>query len=181
MKVRIAGIKPNDIVDGVGICVSVWYQGCPHKCPGCHNPETWPENGGVEYSNEDLIKEVDSLITANGVDRNLSLLGGEPLAPYNIESALELLRAIKIKHPNIKVFLWTGYTYEELFEQFNNHLIGDILSLVDVLIEGRFILELRDISLKYRGSSNQRIFMHPHNNYPTGYLKDVTAEIDSAK
>ena len=65
MKVRIAGIKPNDIVDGIGICVSVWYQGCPHKCHGCHNPETWAEDGGIEYSNEDLIKEVDSLITAN--------------------------------------------------------------------------------------------------------------------
>ena len=90
----------------------------------------------------------------------------------------EIIEYLGGKHPKVKVFLWTGYTYEELFDKFNNHLIGDILSLVDVLIEGRFILELRDITLKYRGSSNQRIFMHPHNNYPTGYLKDVTAEID---
>lgn len=174
MKVRIAGIKPNDIVDGIGICVSVWYQGCPHKCHGCHNPETWAEDGGVEYSNEDLIEEVDQLISANGVDRNLSLLGGEPLAPYNIESVLELLRTIKFKHPKVKVFLWTGYTYEELFEKFNNHLIGDILSLVDVLVEGRFVLELRDISLPLRGSSNQRVFEHPHDAYHTGYMIDVS-------
>ena len=167
-------ITTDDMLNGDGLRTVLWVAGCNHYCKHCHNPETWAEDGGVEYSNEDLIKEVDQLISANGVNRNLSLLGGEPLAPYNIESVLELLRAIKFKHPKVKVFLWTGYTYEELFEKFNNHLIGDILSLVDVLVEGRFVLELRDISLPLRGSSNQRVFEHPHDAYHTGYMIDVS-------
>ena len=72
--IRIADIKPNDIVDGEGVCVSVWAQGCPHRCPGCHNPETWNFKGGTEYYQQELIDEIISLISKNGIKRNLSLL-----------------------------------------------------------------------------------------------------------
>ena len=82
---HIAGIKENDIVDGEGVCVSVWFQGCPHQCLGCHNPETWSFNGGYEIEYEELEKQVLEAIKRNGIKRNLSLLGGEPLCEPNLE------------------------------------------------------------------------------------------------
>lgn len=176
---RIAGILNNDVVDGEGICVSLWVQGCPHKCPGCQNMHTWDINGGKEMSLDEVYNVLCEKISDNNIQRNLSILGGEPLAPWCFNDILELVRRIKFKYPTIKIYVWTGYTYEELLSRDDKHEVGDLLCLVDMLIDGRFELDKRDISLKYRGSSNQRIFMHPHSNFPTCYLKDVTKEIDS--
>ena len=88
---RIAKIENNDMINGIGVCTSVWFQGCPHHCPGCHNPETWDFKGGYEISYEELEEEVLNKIGENGIIRNLSLLGGEPLCQQNI--AYEIGRA----------------------------------------------------------------------------------------
>ena len=147
--IRLAGIKPNDIVDGNGVCVSVWLQGCPHHCPQCHNPETWSFSGGKEYNEEEIIEKIISLINKNGIQRNLSLLGGEPLCPQNINFSLQLAKRVKEKYPNVKVFCWTGYLLEELDE--------NKLKDIDILIDGRYDYKKRDITLYLRGSSNQRV------------------------
>ena len=119
---RIAGILNNDIVDGDdGICVSLWVQGCPHHCEGCHNPHTWDMNGGKEYSLDEVCSMLYSKISADNVQRNLSILGGEPLSPHCFKDVLEIIRRVKLKFPNIKIYLWTGYTYEELLSREDQH------------------------------------------------------------
>lgn len=153
--IRIAGINKNDVINGEGVCVSIFLQGCPFHCKGCHNPETWDPNGGIPYDWNDLINQILEAISANGIQRNLSILGGEPLDTYDKRDFLRLLiKVVKQKFPNIKIFLWTGYTYNQLEEILD---IGYILQNIDYLIEGPFILEERDITLKWRGSRNQNI------------------------
>ena len=156
---RIAGINKNDVVNGEGTCVALFTQGCPHHCKGCFNPETWDYDGEKEVFIYDLISEIETAIAANDVPRNFSVLGGEPLIERNLKELYLLLSTIKKDFPNITIFLWTGYTVEEL----NNPLQQDILKYVDVLIDGRYDENLRDISLHLRGSSNQRIFRTDNN------------------
>ena len=147
---RISGINENDVVNGKGICVSVFMQGCPHQCKGCFNPETWDFKGGRAVEDEQKeINNILNLINQNGVQRNLSILGGEPLHKINISFVKNLLKQAKEKYPTIKTFVWTGYLLEELDK--------NDLQNIDILIDGKFIEELRDISLELRGSSNQRI------------------------
>lgn len=150
---RYAGIIENDIVNGEGICLSYWTQGCPHKCDGCHNPETWNFNGGKEDSKENILNKILTLLTKNGIHRNLSILGGEPLCDENIDFTMEILKQVKQKYPNIKTFVWTGYTYEELCKLYKNIIFDNI----DVLIDGKYDKNQRDITLKLRGSKNQRV------------------------
>lgn len=150
---QYAGLKENDIVDGEGVCVSLWTQGCPHRCPGCHNPETWDFNGGIEIDEGELTTKVINAIEKNGVHRNFSILGGEPLCPQNIQYVISLVNIVRTLFPNIKIFIWTGYRLEDLQEKYQESLFNKI----DVLIDGPFILNQRDISLKLRGSKNQRI------------------------
>ena len=152
---RIAKIKYNDTVDGEGICVSLWTQGCSHHCEGCHNPETWDENGGYEISLEDLKKTIIEAIPANGIKRNFSVLGGEPFSPNNISNIAKILEEVRKVYPDIKIFVWTGYKLEQLLKLYDN--MNKILSNIDILIDGPFIIKQRDITLKLRGSSNQRI------------------------
>lgn len=154
---RYAGLIENDIVDSDdGICVSLWMQGCPHHCKGCHNPETWDFNGGIEIDREKLLENVISSLTQNGIKRNFSVLGGEPLAPENLGDAAYIINKIRESFPDIKIYLWTGYVIEELNKK--NIFIKQILKNIDVLIDGPFILEKKDLTLKLRGSANQRIF-----------------------
>lgn len=162
---RIAKIMENDVVDGDGICVSVWFQGCPHRCKGCHNPDTWAYNGGTAMTEEELVNTVLPLINKNGIQRNLSLLGGEPLCPENAPFALALIEEVKKQFPDIKVFTWTGYTIEEL--HCRPHIASQKLALYasDVVIDGRYVEELRDITLYLRGSSNQRIWVKDGENF----------------
>lgn len=147
---RYASIVSNDFVNGEGVCVSFFMQGCPHHCKGCFNQETWDPNGGIEKNRDELISELLSLLDKNGVKRNLSILGGEPLAYYNREDVAYILRKIKEVRPETKVYLWTGYLFRNVQEY-------EAIKYVDVLIEGPFILEERDITLKLRGSRNQNI------------------------
>ena len=153
---RYATIKDNDTTNGEGVCVSVWMQGCPHRCKGCHNPETWDPAGGYE-ANSQTIKDVLAKIAENGVMRNLSILGGEPLSSQNSFFVGKLISEARRAYPKIKIFLWTGYTLEELLNT-RDEIIYDILEDIDILIDGRFILEQRDITLKFRGSPNQQIY-----------------------
>lgn len=150
---RLAKIKPNDIVNGKGMMVSVWTQGCPHHCKGCFNKETWDFNGGREFTDIDA-EAILKMLDADGVKRNLSILGGEPMAKENVEGVLLLINFIKAKRPNTKVYLWSGYTYEEIQEMYGENILK---GFVDILIDGKFKEEEKDLTLELRGSRNQRI------------------------
>lgn len=146
---------PNDFVNGIGVSVSYWAQGCPHQCPGCHNPETWDFNGGKPLP-ANIIEQLKEAITANGIQRNFSVLGGEPLAEENKETVNQIIQAIKESFPDITICLWTGYTLEEL-RNMNDPTISSILSNINALIDGRYEQDQRDVSLMMRGSRNQKI------------------------
>ena len=150
---RYAGIKENDIVDGEGVCVSFWVQGCEHFCAGCHNPDTWDINGGLELPNT-YIDDIIKLLSKNGIQRNLSILGGEPCLPHNVSIVLPLLKKVHTVAKFSKIYLWSGYTFEELIGRDDTR---ELLQYVDVLIDGKFELAHRDITLKFRGSPNQRV------------------------
>ena len=154
---RYAGIIKNDIAAGEGINVSFFTQGCPLHCKGCHNPQTWDFNGGKEFT-IDTMNEIIESLNANGVQRNLSIMGGEPLCTENIFLVDMIIHKVKEVYPNIKIYVWTGYTYEQLLEQSQlEPKLKDILDNIDYLIDGPFILGERDITLAMRGSRNQRI------------------------
>ena len=153
---RLAGLKLNDCIDGDGISVSLWTQGCPHRCLGCHNPETWDFEDGYEDETNNIRGQIVKALSANGIQRNFSILGGEPLCKQNKEDVLTILACVRMAYPHIKIFLWTGYTYEELISQ-NDETINNILSKVDILIDGRFEQKERDLSLYLCGSRNQRV------------------------
>ena len=159
INMRYAYIMPNDFIDGEGVCVSLWVQGCPHRCTGCHNSEQWNFEDGKLYT--DKVKNyIIEAITKNDIMRNFSILGGEPLCEENIVEVANIILAVRHKFPNIKIFLWTGYTLEELITRYDK-TTDAILYNIDYLIDGRFELDKRDITLKLRGSSNQHIY---HNN-----------------
>lgn len=153
---RYSAIVPNDVVNGEGVCVSFFVQGCPHHCKECFNPETWDFRGGQLYTDHTRWEIIEN-IGANGLTRNFSVLGGEPLDERNLTMVDEVVSAVRQAYPHIKIFLWTGYTIEDLSTVFDGRL-GRILNTIDVLIDGPFIAEQKDLSLKLRGSKNQRIF-----------------------
>lgn len=152
---RYAKIKKNDIANVSGICVSVYLQGCDNHCKGCHNPETWDFNGGTQFTEETMQEIIDAL-KANGVQRSLAILGGEPMHKKNTPLTELIIKKVKEELPQTKIYIWTGYLYENLLKS-NDESIQYILREADTLIDGPFVLELRDITLKMRGSSNQRI------------------------
>lgn len=152
-----ADLITNDFANGKGVCVSLFVQGCPesHRCKGCHNPELWDFYGGKEIP-IDIKGQIVKAISANGITRNFSVLGGEPLCEENLPEVENIISSIRIAYPNIKIFLWTGYTLQELKDKHNSY-IENILSHIDVLIDGPYIEEERDITLELRGSKNQKI------------------------
>lgn len=152
---KYAGLMENDFTDGCGVCVSLWTQGCPHHCSGCHNPKTWDFQGGYDVP-DNIRGEIVKAISANGITRNFSILGGEPLCKENLDFVLNIIKAVRAAYPHIKIYIWTGYTYQELIEQNDNRII-EILKRANVLIDGRYEEDKRDITLPLRGSSNQNI------------------------
>ena len=152
---KYAGIIKNDIAAGEGMNVTFFVQGCPIHFFGCHNPQTWDFDGGKEFTNDTLKELLDALI-ANGITRNFSIMGGEPLCSENLFLTTHLIKTVKDKFPNIKIYLWTGYLYEDLVKK-NESKISWILDTIDYLIDGPFIAGQRDITLPMRGSRNQRI------------------------
>lgn len=152
---RYAGIIPNDLSAAPGVCVTVFTQGCPHKCPGCHNPETWDFAGGKEFEGN-AIETICNYLVANGVHRDLCIMGGEPLCPENQFLTLILCNTIKDKLPDTKIYIWTGYKFEDL-PKLNVTRIDQILHKADAIIDGPYIAAERDVTLPMRGSKNQRI------------------------
>lgn len=156
---RYAGILENDFVNGQDVCVSFWCQGCPLRCPGCHNPQTWDFESGLEAKEEDLIDHILELLTANDIQRNLSILGGEPMCEQNVEFVDLLIYWVKKIYPNTRIYLWSGYTLEQLqvMAKFNKN-IYNVLNNIDMLAAGPFILAERDITLPFVGSRNQKVY-----------------------
>ena len=109
---RYAGLITNDFANGQGVCVSFFVQGCPHHCPGCFNPETWDFNGGEEMPT-DIRGQIIKAICANNIIRNFSVLGGEPLCEENLDEVDKIITSVRTAYPQIKIFVWTGYTLEE--------------------------------------------------------------------
>ncbi len=151
-------IKKFDIANGEGVRVSLFVSGCTHHCKGCFNAETWDFNYGKSYTAD---TEEEILLALNHSFINgLSLLGGEPFEPENQRTLLPLLKKVKELFPGKNVWCYTGYLFDkELLgkSRARCEATDEILSLIDVLVDGEFIEELKDISLAYRGSSNQRI------------------------
>lgn len=147
---RILGTYRETVVDGEGLRYSIYFAGCTHACKGCHNKESWcPDNGTLvteEYLDK-IIKEINSNPLLDGI----TLSGGDPL--YNPEEMLEIVKYLKEK-TEMNIWLYTGYTIEELRKD-NRRM--KVLQYVDTLVDGKFVQELYDPLLKFRGSSNQRI------------------------
>lgn len=156
---RYAEIKENDVVNGVDVCVSFWAQGCNLHCKNCHNKELWDFNNGTEFTSKTL-DYIINCINKNGILRNFSILGGEPLCPQNLFMTEIIIQQVRKVYPNIKIYLWTGYTFEALIKRIkedNNNGLKYILSDIDALIDGPYIDSQRDITLYLRGSKNQKI------------------------
>lgn len=152
---KYAGIIKNDVAAGEGVCVTFFTQGCDKHCPGCHNPETWDFDGGYTFT-QTTLDSIIHAIQANGIQRNFCIMGGEPLHPNNLFLTDLLITEVKKHFPKIKIYIWTGYEYEQLLDR-SEKLLQNILRNIDVLIDGPFIQEERDITLPMRGSRNQRI------------------------
>ena len=157
----LAGIQGDSIVDGPGIRTAFFAQGCPHHCPGCHNPATHDFRGGRETTTEAILAEVD----ANPLLAGITFSGGEPF----MQPAPLARLAREIHARGLTVWSYTGFTLEEL-QQRCNPAINALLAEVDVLIDGRFLEEQRDLTLAFRGSSNQRI-IDMHHWRKTGKIK----------
>ena len=147
-------IKYYDISNGDGVRTSLFVSGCNHHCKGCFNEVAWDFDYGKEFSYNTLKEILDSL--KQDYIAGLSILGGEPLDYKNINAVSTIVEVVRKSFPNKSIWVYTGYTYEELLER-NNLFTSLILNKIDVLVDGKFIEELKDISLKFRGSSNQRI------------------------
>ena len=145
---RYNKIRRTDISNGPGIRVSIFMQGCTFKCKGCFNPETHDFKGGHEF-NDETVNKVISLASPNHI-KGLSILGGEPMHPKNIDGTLKLVHEFKKKYPAKDVWIWTGFLYEDLSKKHD-------LSEIDILIDGQYKMDLYNPTLKYRGSSNQRV------------------------
>ena len=154
---KIAGIYWDDTAAAPGISLSVYFSGCPLHCPGCQNPEAQDFNYGEEFT-WITISDVMQKLKKNGVMRTLCILGGEPLCNENLDDVKRLIGWCKNDYPDLKVYVWTGYTIEELEERDDDD-IRAILRNITCLIEGRYEEDKRDTTLPLRGSSNQRIIM----------------------
>jgi anaerobic ribonucleoside-triphosphate reductase activating protein len=152
---RYSGLIRNDLAAAPGVSVSFFTQGCPHRCKGCHNPETWDFEKGKEFTPK-VLDEIISALNANGIERNFCVMGGEPLCPENEFLTLLVIKTVKEKCPNVKIYIWTGYYYEELIKRSSSHT-RQILDMADFLIDGPYVEAERDVTLSMRGSSNQSI------------------------
>lgn len=147
-ELRVAGIEPESIVDGPGIRLTVFVQGCPHNCPGCHNPQTHPFEGGTVMTAEEIF----SRVKGNPLLKGVTLSGGEPFC-----QAEALASLAGMVHGICKdVVVYTGYTYEELAAS-EDPAVQALLCETDLLIDGPFILEEKNLDLLFRGSENQRL------------------------
>ncbi|MBQ9016035.1 MAG: anaerobic ribonucleoside-triphosphate reductase activating protein [Firmicutes bacterium] len=147
---RIAGIMRESIVDGPGIRFAIFCQGCPHRCPDCHNPETHDFNGGTQVSIQRILAAIDE----NPLLKGVTFSGGEPTC--QAEGFAALAKAVKARGMDITLF--SGYTFEQLEERAKEEpALAELLELTDLLIDGPFVKARKDLTLQFRGSSNQRL------------------------
>ena len=142
-------IRKMDISNGPGVRVSIFMQGCAFHCKNCFNPETWDFEKGKDF-NDETIEEVLDLCNENHI-KGLSILGGEPMHPNNIEGTTKLAKAFKERYPNKNLWVWSGFKFDENLKD------KEVLNYIDVLVDGQYVDELHDFTLKWRGSSNQRV------------------------
>lgn len=155
-------IKKCDIANGEGVRVSLFVSGCTHHCPGCFNQATWDFDYGKEYT-EETEREILDAIAPEYIN-GLSLLGGEPFEPQNQQFLVQLLRKVRERFPKKTVWCYTGYLFDKDLLSESRARCGhtdEMLSMIDVLVDGRFVEKLKDIRLLFRGSSNQRIIDVP--------------------
>ena len=146
---RYNKIRKMDIADGPGVRVSIFMQGCTFNCKNCFNPETHDFAGGKEFTQNTINKVLE--LSDNDNIEGLSILGGEPMHPKNIDGTKELAKAFKEKYPEKNVWVWSGFQFDKDLKD------KDALKYIDVLVDGQFVEELHDPTLKWRGSSNQRV------------------------
>lgn len=160
--IRYAQIREMDISNGIELGVALFAQGCHLKCKNCFNPETWDFNGGKEWTKE--VENQFLVLINRPYIKRISILGGEPLADEHVRKIYLLTKKIKTLFPDKKIWLHSGFTYDEIMEQdfetFINNTQNDdyrrfiLQEKIDILVDGRYIHELRDLTLKFRGSSN---------------------------
>lgn len=146
-------IKKDDINNGDGLRVTLFVAGCNHKCKECQNPHTWDKTGGIPFNNKTLhilLKEFSKEYISG-----ITFSGGDPLYEENAGTILDIIKSLKM-FPDKDIWVYTGFTYEELIAS-NNPIYLEILNNIDVLVDGRYEKDLRDVTLKWRGSSNQRV------------------------
>ena len=146
---RYNKIRKMDIADGPGVRVSVFMQGCTFNCKNCFNPETHDFSGGKEFTDETVNRVLE--LCGNENIEGLSILGGEPMHPNNIEGTTKLAKAFKEKYPNKNLWVWSGFTFENYLKD------KEVLNYVDVLVDGQYKDELHNPTLDWRGSENQRV------------------------
>ena len=146
---RYNKIRKMDISNGPGVRVSIFMQGCAFHCENCFNKETWDFNGGTDFT-EETIKKVLDLCDKDYIV-GLSILGGEPMHPNNIDGTTALAKAFKEKFPNKNLWVWSGYLFDKDLKD------KEVLKYIDVLVDGQFINNLHNPTLKWKGSSNQRV------------------------
>lgn len=152
-------IRPIDVANGPGIRTSLFVSGCTHACEGCFNPETWDFLHGSPFGQQEI--EQILLYLSKPYNKGLSLLGGEPLHPNNQQAVLELILTVREHFPHKDIWCYTGYQMEELMDNQVGELGREILKHLDILVDGKFILAQKNLSLRFRGSSNQRILDVP--------------------
>lgn len=152
-------IKNLDIANGPGIRVSLFVSGCRNHCKGCFQPETWDFKYGKEFDDDAFYSLIEMLRSEHIA--GLSILGGDPFEPENLVTVTNLCKMVKDIFPNKNIWVWTGYTYEDIKD-------NDIFNYIDVLVDGRFEEKHKDLSLAFRGSSNQRI-IDIHKSKECGY------------
>ena len=152
-------IKKYDIANGIGVRTSLFVSGCRHHCKGCFNPDTWSFEYGKTYTKETENDIVSSL--APYYISGLTVLGGEPFEPENQATIVGLLKRVKEEYPDKNIWVYSGYLFEELMGKIPSHarceVTDEMLSYIDILVDGEFVEAKKDISLHFRGSSNQRI------------------------
>ena len=150
-------IKNCDIANGIGVRISLFVSGCTHHCKNCFNPETWDFGYGEEFTT-DIQDKIISMLEPEYIS-GLTILGGEPFEVSNQEALLPFVKRVREKYPQKTIWMYSGYTFEELIgnSRARCEYTDEILSLIDVLVDGKFVEEKKNITLKFRGSENQRI------------------------
>ena len=153
---KYAKINYIDTVNGSGIRVSIFFSGCNFHCKNCFNSELWDFNYGIPFT-EETINKIIELLTPDYI-KGLSILGGEPF--HNYDAVIKLIKKVKEIYPNKDIWIWTGYKFDDIPEK-----CKDILDLADVIVDGRYEEDKRDLSIAFRGSTNQRIWRKSTNEF----------------